>query len=85
MTSAGASSCLIGVPQSSECEQYVECQRHFDDQRDEPETETDIYQPQGGCWENDDTAAACTEACGEKNERLRDTLRDDSLELGACE
>jgi hypothetical protein len=75
-----------GLPPSEICQQYLECQDHHDQVLDRPPaTDTNIYQADGTCWENDDLAERCNEACENRIETLRLRLVDREQDLGPCE
>lgn len=79
-----ASAC--GLEPSESCEQYLACQDHHDEVLDRPPaTDTNIYKPDGTCWENDDLADRCTEVCEQRMEALRVRLVDREVDVGPCE
>lgn len=83
-TIVAASACALEP--SSSCERYLACQDHHDEVLDRPPaSDTNIYKPDGTCWENDDLAERCTEVCDERTEALRIRLVDREVDLGPCE
>ena len=81
-TIAGGVACSL--PPSEACDAYVECQVHHDEVLNRPETDTNLYQPDGTCWESDELADACTDACVEKNDRLARALEEAGELPGPC-
>ena len=79
---AGLMAC--GVPQSEECQSYLACQQYYDDLYDQDRADTNIYQPDGVCWENDDLRRECSIACEALQEDLITTLNEEEQPLGDC-
>ena len=73
-----------GVPPSEECERYLECQAHHDEILDRPATDTNIFQPDGTCWENEDLADNCSDVCDARVLSLKERLERSELDLGPC-
>lgn len=82
LAAAGLAGC--GVGQSEECQRYLACQAHYDEVFDRNPGQTNIYQPDGTCWETQDLADACSLACLERMEDLRDTLEAEEEPLEEC-
>lgn len=74
-----------GVPQSEECEQYIECRRWYEAVFNRPEKQLNIYQEEGVCWENEQLAEDCSETCTLETEQLLDKLIDAQETIGPCE
>ena len=79
---AGLSAC--GVSQSEACQSYLACQQYYDDLYDQDRADTNIYQPDGVCWENDDLRRECSIACEALQEDLITTLNEEEQPLGDC-
>lgn len=78
----GLSAC--GVSQSEECQAYLACQQYYDDLYDQDRADTNIYQPDGVCWENDDLRRECSIACEALQADLIATLNEEEQPLGDC-
>ena len=74
-----------GVPQSEECQQYIECRRWYEAVFNRPEKQLNIYQAEGVCWENDQLADDCSETCTLETRELSDKLVDSQEALGPCD
>jgi len=73
-----------GVAQTEECQQYLACQAYFDNLFERDPADTNLYQPDGVCWENDDLARECSFACLSKTSDLVERLEAEDEELGDC-
>ncbi len=81
---AVSSACVI--PQSEECGKYIDCIAHFDEVNGTDTTAgiEDSYGEGGTCWQNADTAAACTTACDDATVALADSLDAAGEDTGDC-
>jgi hypothetical protein len=77
--------CACGVNQSPACEQYVACQTYYEEEFEKLNPRnTNRYQPDGVCWENDELAEECTQSCLAATQALLDTLTFEEREPGPC-
>lgn len=84
LTAAVLSVAACGISQSEECQSYLACQQYYDDLYDQDRADTNIYQPDGVCWENDDLRRECSIACEALQEDLVTTLNQEEQPLGDC-
>jgi hypothetical protein len=73
-----------GVSQSEACQSYLACQQYYDDLYEQDRADTNIYQPDGVCWENDDLRRECSIACEALQEDLITILNEEEQPLGDC-
>ena len=65
-----------GEPQSDECAQYIQCRRWFEAVFNRPEKQLHVYEPDGICWENEELASDCSQACTDERRALHEKLTD---------
>ena len=70
--------------QSEECRQYVECRKAYDTAAGNQPADLAAWEPEGDCWVNGDTAAACTEDCKAEIEDVREAVEAGGYDVEQC-
>lgn len=73
-----------GVAQSEDCQHYLACQAHYDESFNREPPNTNLFQPDGVCWESDDLADECSAACRTRTQNLVERLNEEAVDLGDC-
>lgn len=85
--------CISGVaatalaacaPQSEECQQYLECQVHYEEELSLPETQVNRFKADGVCWESQELADDCTTTCRRRMAQYIVDLQEAEKEPGPC-
>jgi hypothetical protein len=70
--------------QSEPCRTYVECRKAYDREAGNQPADLAAWEPDGDCWVNGDTAAACTADCEEQLIEVRDAVEAGGYDVPEC-
>lgn len=70
--------------QSEACRTYIECRRAYDAEAGNQPADLAAWEPEGDCWVNGETAAACTKDCEEQLIEVQDAVEAGGYDVPQC-